>query len=55
MIQTRKNIPPNYPSHGEIDIMPYYPKNPPSSLYNRYTASQNDVLGLIWLTKFTIK
>ncbi|WP_445711451.1 hypothetical protein [Flavobacterium sp.] len=53
--QSMKNNSTNYSKNGEIDIMPYYPKNPPPSLYNRYTASQNDVLSLIWLTKFTIQ
>ncbi|WKL47767.1 DUF4280 domain-containing protein [Flavobacterium pectinovorum] len=52
--QSMKKHAPPYPKNGEIDIMPYYPVSPPLSLYNRYEAAENDVLGLIWLTKINI-
>jgi len=41
-------------SNTEIDIMPYYPTSPNLSLFNRYVASEKDVLSLIWLTKLKI-
>ena len=53
--QEMKNNAPEYPSTGEIDIIPYYPSNPPVSIYNRAVASERDVLGLIWLTKINVK
>ncbi|MFN3022016.1 hypothetical protein ACK1KB_13725 [Chryseobacterium sp. TY3] len=46
---------PAYPSSGEIDIIPYYPSTPPISLYDRYAASEKDILGILWLTKLKIK
>ncbi len=49
--QKMKSDASNYPSTGEIDIMPYYPTSPPPSFYNRYVASKKDILSLIWLTK----
>jgi hypothetical protein len=52
--QEMKNNAPEYPSTGEIDIMPYYPLHPPISIYNRFIASERDVLGLLWLTKIDI-
>jgi hypothetical protein len=53
--QSMKSSAANYPPKGEIDIMPYYPINPPSNIYNRYAASKKDVLSLVWLTKITKK
>ena len=53
--QEIKNNAPEYPKSGEIDIIPYYPSNPPVSIYNRAVASERDVLGLLWLTKIKIK
>ena len=53
--QKIKDGTPEYPSTGEIDIMPYYPSNPPVSIYNRAVALERDVLGLIWLTKINVK
>lgn len=44
-----------YPKSGEMDIMHYFPENPPLSDYNRYTAAEKDVLSLIWLTKMEIE
>ncbi|MCS3868592.1 hypothetical protein J3D55_001508 [Chryseobacterium ginsenosidimutans] len=52
--QSMKDNAPEYPSSGEIDIMPYYPSDPPISIYNRYAAAEKDVLSLIWLTKIKI-
>ena len=52
--QEIKNNAPEYPSTGEIDIMPYYPLHPPISIYNRFIALEKDVLGLLWLTKIDI-
>ncbi|WP_055448850.1 type VI secretion system tube protein TssD [Lacinutrix mariniflava] len=51
--QKMKSDASNYPADEEIDIMPYYPISPPPHLYNRYIASEKDVLSLIWLTKIT--
>ena len=53
--QEIKNNAPEYPSTGEIDIIPYYPSSPPVSIYNRTVALERDVLGLIWLTKINVK
>ena len=53
--QEIKNNAPEYPSTGEIDIIPYYLLDPPVSDYNRAVASERDVLGLIWLTKINVK
>ncbi|WP_175623039.1 hypothetical protein [Chryseobacterium schmidteae] len=53
--QKMKEGAPSFRKNGEIDIMPYYPSSPPPSLYNRYVASEKDVLSLIWLTKISIK
>jgi hypothetical protein len=53
--QSMKDSAPNYPSSGEIDIMPYYPNDPPLSQYNRYAAAEKDVLALIWFTKIELK
>lgn len=53
--QSMKDDAPQYPPDGEIDIMPYYPNDPPISLFNRYAAAEKDVLSLIWLTKINIK
>ncbi|MBU3024778.1 hypothetical protein [Zobellia galactanivorans] len=49
--QSMKSSAPSYSSKGEIDIMPYYPTNPPLSLYDRYAAAEKDVMGLIWLAQ----
>ncbi len=53
--QSRKDDAPAYPASGEIDIMPYYPVDPPHSAFKRYAAAEKDVLGLIWLTKITVQ
>ena len=53
--QSMKENAPEFPSSGEIDIMPYYPNDPQISMYNRYTAAEKDVLSLIWLSKLEIK
>jgi len=53
--QSRKDSAPAYLAKGEIDIMPYYPSDPPFSEYNRYIAAEKDVLSLIYLTKLKIK
>lgn len=53
--QSMKNNASDYPAIGEIDIMPYYPSEPPISIYDRYVASEKDVLSLIWLTKISLK
>ncbi|WP_407267097.1 hypothetical protein R8G63_08940 [Tenacibaculum maritimum] len=45
----------NYPSTGEIDLMKYYNNSPYWSDFNRIVASQEDILGLIWLTKLELK
>jgi hypothetical protein len=53
--QSMKDTAPNYPTSGEIDIMPYYPSDPPLSQYDRYVASEKDVFALIWFTKIELK
>ncbi len=53
--QKMKSSAPVYPKTGEIDIMPYYPSSPPQTVYNRYVASEKDVLSLLWLTKLELK
>ena len=55
IMQSAKKDAPEYPKSGEIDIMPYYPFSPPLSIYDRYVASEKDVLGLIWLTKIDVR
>ena len=44
-----------YPVSGEIDLMKYYNNDPHRYDYDRIVAAENDVLGLIWLTKIEIK
>ncbi|WP_198553848.1 hypothetical protein [Tenacibaculum sp. Bg11-29] len=49
----------NYPYKGEIDLMKYYNNNnnnnnPYWSDFDRIVADQEDVLGLLWLTKLTL-
>lgn len=53
--QSRKDEASAYPTSGEIDIMPYYPVDPPISLYDNYVAAEKDVLSLIWITKIQIE
>lgn len=50
-----KDDAPEYPISGEIDLMPYYPFDPPLAIYDRYVASEKDVFSLIWLTKIDIR
>jgi len=45
----------NYPKSGEIDIMPYYKDTVPLSQYKKYSASEKDVLSLLWLTKLNLQ
>lgn len=45
----------NYPLKGEIDVMKYYNKTPRVKDRKRTIANENDVLGLLWLTKLQIK
>ncbi|WP_422090480.1 hypothetical protein [Tenacibaculum ovolyticum] len=45
----------NYPYKGEIDLMKYYNNNPYWSDFDRIVADQEDVLGLLWLTKLRLK
>lgn len=42
------------PKTGEVDIMPYYSDDMPLASYDRYAASEEDVLGIIWLNKLKI-
>ncbi|SHK24217.1 hypothetical protein [Chryseobacterium polytrichastri] len=44
-----------YPKTGEIDLMPYYTDWLDYSERKRIVVSEKDVLGLIWLTKISIK
>ncbi|MFC6269717.1 hypothetical protein [Frigoriflavimonas asaccharolytica] len=52
--QSMKDNSSSYSTSGEIDIMPYYPNDPPLALYDKYAAAEKDVLGLIWLSKIKI-
>jgi hypothetical protein len=45
----------DYPKSGEIDLMKYYNNTPHTYDFSRIVAEQNDVLGLIWLTKIKMK
>lgn len=45
----------NYPTSGEIDIMPYYKNYIPINERKKMIASEKDVFGLIWLTKLNLK
>ncbi|MEM6816272.1 MAG: hypothetical protein AAF600_18085, partial [Bacteroidota bacterium] len=56
--QSRKSSAPTYPSSGGVDIMPYFrntPHPPYKKPYSRISASEEDVLSLIWLTKLSMK
>ncbi|MFK7050527.1 hypothetical protein FLACOL_02148 [Flavobacterium columnare] len=53
--QSMKDNAPSYPLNGEIDIMPYYPQDPPFKIYQRYALAEKDLLGLIWLTRLEVK
>lgn len=44
----------NYPVSGEIDLMKYYNGHKPQKASERVIASEQDVLGLIWLTKIKV-
>ncbi|XKX06929.1 hypothetical protein R8G61_06315 [Tenacibaculum maritimum] len=44
-----------YPKKGEIDIMPYYANVIPYYKYDNFSAANNDVVSLIWLTKIELK
>lgn len=43
-----------YPTKGEIDLMKYYNGHKPQKASERVIASEQDVLGLIWLTKIKV-
>lgn len=43
----------NTPKSGEIDLMKYY--NDYSDYKDRIVASEQDVKGLLWLTKLSLK
>ena len=45
----------NYPNTGEIDLMKYFNNSPRYFDFDRISASTEDVLGLIWLTKIELK
>ncbi len=44
----------DYPNSGEIDLMKYYNNDPYWYDFERIVASENDVLGLIWLGKLEV-
>ncbi|MFK8303494.1 hypothetical protein ACI75Y_11350 [Capnocytophaga stomatis] len=44
----------NYPVSGEIDLMKYYNGYRPEKASERIIASEQDILGLIWLTKMAL-
>ncbi|ADV50971.1 hypothetical protein Celal_3716 [Cellulophaga algicola DSM 14237] len=46
----------NFPTNGEIDLMKYYKNYPKSKLdVDRVVASEDDLKGLIWLSKIIIE
>ncbi|PIE48394.1 MAG: hypothetical protein CSA40_00650 [Flavobacteriales bacterium] len=45
----------SYPKSGEIDLMKYYNDDPYWYDFERIAAHEDDVLGLIWLTKMELK
>jgi hypothetical protein len=46
----------NFPTNGEIDLMKYYQNYPKSKLdVDRVVASEDDLKGLIWLSKIIIE
>lgn len=44
-----------YPKTGEIDVMKYYNEEPYWKDFSRVVVAENDLLGLIWLTKIKIQ
>jgi hypothetical protein len=53
--QSNSDFSTNYPTSGEIDIMPYYNNYIPISERKRMAAAEKDVLSFLWLTKIKIK
>ncbi|MFL0088149.1 hypothetical protein [Tenacibaculum maritimum] len=53
--QNKKSNAPKLPLEGEIDIMPYYANVIPYYKYDNFSAANNDVVSLIWLTKIELK
>lgn len=53
--QSNSDLSTNYPTSGEIDIMPYYNNYIPISERKGMVAAEKDVLSLLWLTKIKIK
>ena len=46
----------NFPTNGEIDLMKYYQNYPKSKLdFDRVVASEEDLKGLIWLSKIILE
>jgi len=46
---------PNYPTSGEIDLMKYYQNWIPYDQRDRIVAAEEDVLGLLWLSKIRVE
>ena len=61
MTQQMKDDAPEFPLAGEIDLMPYFKDNKyggqyfQHNYYGRRVASEEDVKGIIWLTKMKLE
>jgi hypothetical protein len=44
-----------HPVSGEIDLMKYTDSVPPLDLLGRFVASEQDVKGLLWLSRVKFK
>jgi len=59
--QSLKENAPEFPSSGEIDIIPYFKDNILGNEHNqpnyflRRVAAEKNVLSLVWLTKINIQ
>ncbi|MBM0651534.1 hypothetical protein JMN10_08035 [Capnocytophaga genosp. AHN8471] len=50
-----KDDAPEFPLTGEIDLMPYFKDYFQHNYYGRRVASEEDVKGIIWLTKMKLE
>lgn len=52
--QKENNTSIKFPLSGEIGLMPYYKNWMPFFERSRIIAAENDVVGLLWLTKIHV-
>lgn len=43
-----------YPAKGEIDLMKYADESRPNDFFKRRVIAQEDLLGVLWLTKLKL-